>query len=78
MLGSPLNLKQRLQKYAIENGNCLAAHKFSTPLDKPINESSIHSWVIAYKKELRRMRRMGEAFPDVQVLPQCKRIGPYF
>ena len=35
----PPNSKQRLRgTYAIENGNCAAAHKFSVPLDKPINE----------------------------------------
>ena len=71
MLSSPLNLKQ-IAKYTIENGNCAAARKFSAPLDKPINESSVCSWVVAYKKELRRKRRIGEALPDVQVLPECK------
>ena len=42
-------------------------------LVKPINESSVRSWVVAYKKELRRKRRIGEALPDVQVLPECKK-----
>ena len=43
--------------------------KFSMSSDKPINESSVRSWVVAYKKELRKKRRIG----DVQVLPQCKK-----
>ena len=46
------------------------------PLDKPINESSDHSWVVAYKKELKRKRKIGEALPDVQALPQCKKGRP--
>ena len=42
--------KAKVAKYAIENGNCAAAPTYSAPLDKPINESSVHSWVVAYKK----------------------------
>ena len=68
--------KAKIAKYAIENGNCAAARKFSAPLDKPINESSVHSWIVAYKKYLRRKRRIGEALPDVQVLPECKKGRP--
>ena len=68
--------KAKIAKYAIENGNCAAARKFSAPVDKPINESSVRFWVVAYKKELRRKRRIGEALPDVQVLPECKKGGP--
>lgn len=70
--------KAKIAKYAIENGNCAAARKFSAPLDKPINETSVCSWVVAYKKELKRRRRIGEALPDVKVLPQCKKGQPYF
>ena len=65
--------KAKIAKYAIENGNCAAAQKFSAPLDKPINESTVHSWVVAYKKELKRKRRIGKTCPDVEVLPLCKK-----
>jgi len=30
-----------------------------------MNESSVCSWVVAYKKELRRKRRIGQVLPDV-------------
>lgn len=62
----------------IENGNCAAARKFSAPLDKPIYESSVRAWVVAHKKELKRKRRIGETFPDVEVLPSVRKVGPYW
>ena len=44
--------------------------------EKPINESSVCSWVFVYKNELERKRRISEALPEVQVLPHCKRGCP--
>ena len=52
--------KAKIAKYAIENGNCAAARKFGKSLQKPLNESTVRSWVVIYKKELERKRKIGE------------------
>ena len=64
--------KAKIAKYAIENGNCAAARKFGKLLEKPLNESTVLSWVVIYKKELECKRKIGETVPDVSVLPQSK------
>ena len=70
--------KAKIARYAIENGNCAAARKFSKhgDLDKTLGESTVRSWVAIYKKELERKRRMGETVPEITVLPQAKRGRP--
>ena len=68
--------KAKIAKYAIENGNCAAARKFGKSLEKPLNESTVRSWVVIYKKELEYKRKIGETVPDVSVLPQSKRGRP--
>ena len=68
--------KARIAKYAIENGNCTAARKFGKSLEKPMNESTVHSWVVIYKKELECKRKIGETILNVSVLPQSKRGQP--
>ena len=70
--------KVKIARYAIENGNCAAARKFSKhgDSDKTLGESMVRSWVAIYKKELERKRRMGETVPEITVLPQAKRGRP--
>ena len=48
-------LKAKVARYAIENGNCQAARKFSTT-DKVIDESSVRGWVAMYMREMERKR----------------------
>ena len=68
--------KVKIAKYTIANGNCTAARKFGKSLEKPLNESTVHSWVVIYKKELKRKRKIEETIPYVSVLPQSKRGRP--
>ena len=70
--------KAKIARYAIENGNCAAARKFSKhgDSDKTLGESTVRSWVAIYKKELECKRRMGEIVPEITVLPQAKRGRP--
>ena len=42
--------KAKVERYAIENGNCQAAQKFNTK-DKVIDKSSGRGWVTTYKRE---------------------------
>ena len=69
-------LKAKIARHAVENGNSSAARKFSKTLDKDLNESTVRSWVTQYKKELSRKRQLGETVPAVQVLPPAKRGRP--
>ena len=43
--------KAKIARYAIKNGNCAAARKFSKhgDLDKTLGESTVRSWVAIYK-----------------------------
>lgn len=70
--------KVKIAKYALENGNCAAARKFSASLnlEKKLNESTVRSWVTTYKKELECKRKLGERVPEVKVLPLAKRGRP--
>ena len=47
--------KSKIARYAIENGNCAAARKFSKhgDLDKTLGESKVWSWIAIYKKRTR-------------------------
>ena len=38
-------------KYALENGNCAAARKYSSQLKEKLTESTAHSWVTKFKQE---------------------------
>ena len=64
--------KAKTAKHAIKNGNCAAARKFGKSLEKPLNESTVHSWIAAYKKELEHKRKIGGRVPDINVLPPSK------
>ena len=68
--------KAKIAKYAIENDNCAAARKFGKSLEKQLSESTVRSWVVIYKKELKRKRKIGETIPDMSVLPQSKQGQP--
>ena len=48
--------KAKIAKYVIENGNCATARKYGKSLEKPLNESTVHSWVAIHKKELERKK----------------------
>ena len=66
--------KAKVASYAIENGNCRAARKFSST-DKVIDESSVRGWVTTYKKEVERKRKAGEE-ESISLLPVAKRGRP--
>ena len=61
-----------IARYAIENGNCRTARKFSTT-DKVIDESSVRGWVTTYKRE---ETKAGEEVSAVPLLPVAKRGRP--
>ena len=43
--------KAKIAKYAIKNGNCATARKYGKSLKKPLNESTVSSWVATYIQE---------------------------
>ena len=69
--------KAQVTKFALINGNCVAARKYTKLLGKKLNESTICSWVKNYKSELERKRKAGDPNPDMQVLPVAKRGRPF-
>ena len=68
-------MKAKIAKEAIAIGNSTAARKNSKKLGMVLNESSVHSWVATYKKELSKKRKSGEEL-DVDILPLKKRGRP--
>ena len=66
--------KANVARYAIENGNCQAAIKFSTT-GKVIDKSTVRGWVTTYKREMERKRKAGEEVSDVTLLPEAKRMA---
>ena len=69
--------KAKVARYAIENGNCRAARKFSST-EKVIDESSVRGWVTTYKREMERKRKGGEEISAVSLLPVAKCGRPLF
>ena len=67
--------KDKIGKYAAENGNTAAARHFSNELEKPLSEATIWGFKSRYLEELSRKRKADED-PIVESLPQKKRGHP--
>ena len=67
--------KDKIGKYAAENGNTAAARHFSKELEKPLSEATIWEFKSRYLEELSRKRKADE-HPIVESLPQKKRGRP--
>lgn len=52
-------VKAKIAKFAVENGNCAAARKYSKELKEHLNESTVRSWVSTYKREMECKRKSG-------------------
>lgn len=68
--------KAKIAKYALENGNCAAARKYSSELKEKLSESTVRSWVTKYKQEWSKKRARGESDPEVTLIPSAKRGRP--
>ena len=55
-----LEVKAKIAKFVIENGNCAAARKYSKVSKEHLNESTVSSRIFMYKREVKRKRKSGE------------------
>lgn len=69
-------VKAKIAKFAVENGNCAAAGKYNKGSKEHLNESTVFSQVSTYNSEMECKRESGEDDLVVKVLPLAKRDRP--
>jgi len=70
--------KAKVAKFALINGNSVAARKYTKLLGKKLNKSTVRLWVKNYNLELECKREAGDIIEsDVQVLPTAKGGRPF-